>query len=621
MSAQVALLIPLFPFLAFLLLIFGRRFWGKKVAAGIGIIATFASLIVTLPILWGSLIKGQTITWNIPWFHLGEKAVLLSVRLEPINVLMLAIVSSVSFLVHLYSYGYMKDDERFNVFYAYLTLFTFSMLGLVMSSNLLQIYFFWELVGVCSFLLVGFWYFKTEAKAAARKAFVVTRIGDVGFFIAIVLLYWHVGSFEVMDVKAAVLGGKLAPGMITLTAILIFIGAVGKSGQFPLHTWLPDAMEGPTPVSALIHAATMVAAGVYLVADLFFLFHASRQAMDVVAYIGGFTAIFAATIGVAQNDIKRVLAYSTVSQLGYMMLALGSSGYAAGMFHLMTHAFFKALLFLCAGAVIVSLHHEQDLRKMGGLWKTHRWLGYSFLVGCLAISGIPPFSGFFSKDEILESAYIDGRIGLFIVGVIAVFFTAFYMFRLFFMVFAGEERGGQKREAVPRVMMVPIVILAVLSIISGFFNIPGDRLAHWLTRTGNFSISLEHAPLWISVVAVIVAAAGIFLAYAMYAGERISPERAASAVPWAYRAVYRKYYIDEIYRIVIVWPLKGLGWFLTGLDRFIIGGLVYLIAWIAQAVGRIGSRLQNGQAQTYVLISLIGFVILIVGLTAGRLFP
>lgn len=621
MSAQVALLIPLFPFLAFLLLIFGRRFWGEKAAAGIGIIATFASFAVTLPVLWGSLGKGQTITWSIPWFHLGEKAVFLSMRLEPVNVLMLVIVSGVSFLVHLYSYGYMRKDERFTVFYAYLTLFTFSMLGLVMSANLLQIYFFWELVGVCSFLLVGFWYFKPEAKEAARKAFVVTRIGDVGLFIAIALLYWHVGSFEVMDVKAAVLNGKLTPGIITLTAILIFVGAVGKSGQFPLHTWLPDAMEGPTPVSALIHAATMVAAGVYLVADLFFLFTASHQAMNVVAYVGGFTAIFAATIGVAQNDIKRVLAYSTVSQLGYMMLALGSTGYVAGMFHLMTHAFFKSLLFLCAGAVIVSLHHEQDLRKMGGLWKTHRWLGYSFLIGCLAISGIPPFSGFFSKDEILESAYADGRTGLFIVGVLAAFFTAFYMFRLFFMVFAGQARGEKNREPVPRVMMVPILILAFMSIISGFFNTPGDRLAHWLTRTGTATISLEHAPVWISAVAIVVAAAGIFLAYAMYASERISPERVAKSVPWAYQVVYRKYYLDELYRAVLVWPLKGLGWILTGFDRFLIGGLVYLSAWIAQLVGRIGSRLQNGQAQTYVLISLIGFVILIVGLTAGRLFP
>ncbi|SEM79520.1 NADH-quinone oxidoreductase subunit L [Lihuaxuella thermophila] len=613
--------IPLFPLIAFLLLTAGRKVWSKGISALIGIIATAFSFLLSLPVLWESLAGGKTIVWKIPWFHINQQVIQFGIEAGPLNVLMLTIVSGVSFLVHLYSWGYMRKDQRINTFYAYLTLFTFSMLGLVISSNLLEIYIFWELVGVCSFLLVGFWYFKPEAKAAAKKAFIVTRIGDIGLFIAVSLLFWQVGSFELSDLKAAVANGQIEPAMITWIAILVFIGAVGKSGQFPLHTWLPDAMEGPTPVSALIHAATMVAAGVFLVANLFFLFEASETAMSVVAYTGGFTAIFAASIGLAQNDIKRVLAYSTVSQIGYMMLALGSAGYVAGVFHLMTHAFFKALLFLAAGAVIVSLHHEQDIRKMGGLWKQHRWLGIWFLTGCLAIAGIPPFSGFFSKDEILMSVYADGRQGLFSVAVIAAFFTAFYMFRLFFMVFSGSYRGEQKIEGIPRVMMIPIIVLAVLSTVAGFANTPGRLLEHWLvTGSGVASDSLHHAPGWIPVLAIAVSLLGIGLAYVMYGRKRLAPEAVVKAVPWVYQLVYRKYYIDELYQMIIVLPLKAFGWFLHGWDRFIVGGLVHLSAWFVSFLGSVGSRIQNGQAQTYALVSLIGLILLIVGLTAGRLF-
>ncbi|TCS95606.1 NADH-quinone oxidoreductase subunit L [Hazenella coriacea] len=618
---MIALYIPLFPLLAFLLLIVGRKVWKKSIAASIGMGATGIAFFCSLPVLWESIQQIKPITWKMHWFQMGLYDIQLSFELGALQVLMLVIVSGVSFLVQIYSWGYMKEDERLPAFYAYLSLFTFSMLGLVISANLLQIYIFWELVGVCSFLLVGFWYFKPEAKAAAKKAFIVTRIGDLGLFIAIGLLFAHVGSFELSDLKMAVSMGELEAGLITLTAILIFIGAMGKSGQFPLHTWLPDAMEGPTPVSALIHAATMVAAGVYLVANLFFLFQASETAMTVVAYVGGFTAIFAATIGVAQNDIKRVLAYSTVSQLGYMMLALGSAGYVAGVFHLMTHSFFKALLFLGAGAVIMSLHHVQDLRKMGGLWKTHRWLGIWFLVGCLSIAGIPPFSGFFSKDEILLSTYADGRIGLFIVGLTAAFFTAFYMFRLFFMVFTGESRSEQQPTKASGWMMVPIVILGLFSIGAGFVQTPTPWLSDWLTQSsGVTSISLTSAPSWIPVVAVVVALLGISLAYYMYVKKPSAPATLAGKLPWAYQLVHRKYYIDECYEVMFVYSLKGLGWFLYGWDRFIVGGLVHLSASLVSWIGQLGSRLQNGQVQTYALISLIGFVLLLVGLTAGRLF-
>ncbi len=617
MEANMALLIPLFPFIAFLLLLSGRGFIQRKIAAATGVTATFLSLLLSVYV-W---LSGETVTWNIPWLNLGDVVVSFSIHLGSLQILMLLIISIVSFLVHLYSYGYMERDDRIRVFYAYLALFTFSMFGLVMAANLLWIYIFWELVGVCSFLLIGFWYFKPEAREAAHKAFVVTRIGDVGFFIAILLVFWHVGSFEVSDLKTAVVSGQMSPGLITLLAILIFIGAVGKSGQFPLHTWLPDAMEGPTPVSALIHAATMVAAGVYLVANLFFLFQASPPAMDVVAYIGGFTAIFAATIGLMQHDVKRVLAYSTVSQLGFMMLALGSAGYVAGVFHLFTHAFFKALLFLGAGAVIVLLAHEQDLRKMGGLWKTHRQLGVWFLAGCLSIAGIPPFSGFFSKDEILFSVYQDGRTGLFVTGLIASFFTALYMFRLFFLVFAGEPRGPKADRPVPAVMMIPVAVLGILSIGSGWVGLlPGGGFENWLAA-GNESVSdAASVPVWLAVVTVAVSLAGIGLAWLFYGNGKFSACQAAQTVPWLHRLVLNKYYVDELYQYLFVWTIKGIGWFFFFFDRFVIGGIVRFVSWVVQWIGRLGSRIQNGQAQTYVLVSVIGFVLLMVGMTAGRLF-
>jgi NADH-quinone oxidoreductase subunit L len=617
MEANMALLIPLFPFIAFLLLLSGRGFIQRKIAAATGVTATFLSLLLSVYV-W---LSGETVTWNIPWLNLGDVVVSFSIHLGSLQILMLLIISIVSFLVHLYSYGYMERDDRIRVFYAYLALFTFSMFGLVMAANLLWIYIFWELVGVCSFLLIGFWYFKPEAREAAHKAFVVTRIGDVGFFIAILLVFWHVGSFEVSDLKTAVVSGQMSPGLITLLAILIFIGAVGKSGQFPLHTWLPDAMEGPTPVSALIHAATMVAAGVYLVANLFFLFQASPPAMDVVAYIGGFTAIFAATIGLMQHDVKRVLAYSTVSQLGFMMLALGSAGYVAGVFHLFTHAFFKALLFLGAGAVIVLLAHEQDLRKMGGLWKTHRQLGVWFLAGCLSIAGIPPFSGFFSKDEILFSVYQDGRTGLFVTGLIASFFTALYMFRLFFLVFAGEPRGPKADRPVSAVMMIPVAVLGILSIGSGWVGLlPGGGFENWLAA-GNGSVSdAASVPVWLAVVTVAVSLAGIGLAWLFYGNGKFSACQAAQTVPWLHRLVLNKYYVDELYQYLFVWTIKGIGWFLSGWDRFVIGGIVRFVSWVVQWIGRLGSKIQNGQAQTYVLVSVIGFVLLMVGMTAGRLF-
>ena len=477
-----AWIVPLFPLLSFLVLIlFGRRF--KESSFKIAIFLTLLSSIFSILVLFERF-TAPTYKSEALWLAIGEVQLTVGFEVNQLNALMLVIVSLVSFLVHTYSAGYMKGDDRFSVYYAYLGLFTFAMLGLVLSPNLLQTYIFWELVGVGSFLLIGFYFYKEEAKQAAKKAFIMTRIGDVGLLIGMILLFWQVGSFEYDDIFQAVSDGVLSQGMITLTAILIFIGAVGKSGQFPLHTWLPDAMEGPTPVSALIHAATMVAAGVYLVATVFPLFEASEAALMTVAIVGAITAIFAATIALVQTDIKRVLAYSTISQLGYMMLALGSAGYVAGVFHLTTHAFFKALLFLAAGSVIHAVH-TQDIEKMGGLWKKLPKTGLLFLIGTMAISGVPLLSGFFSKDEILIATWKAGHPVLFTLAVITAFLTAFYMFRLFFMVFMGKSRGEQNEvHESPTIMTLPMTVLAFLAILAGYINTPwfGTFLGDWLTE-------------------------------------------------------------------------------------------------------------------------------------------
>ncbi|MGE5701800.1 MAG: NADH-quinone oxidoreductase subunit L [Clostridia bacterium] len=624
---QYAWLVPLFPLVAFILIVsFGKQL--REGAAYVGILAVGASFVLALMTFWARFQEGAVdVKFPIEWLQMGDIVVRMGFEVNQLNAMMLVIVTFVSLLVQIYSRGYMKGDERFPVFYQYLSLFTFSMLGLVISPNLLQVYIFWELVGVCSFLLVGYYYFIPEAKAAAKKAFIVTRIGDVGLFIGIALLFWWTGSFEYTEIFNAVSLGKLEPWMITLAAILIFVGAVGKSGQFPLHTWLPDAMEGPTPVSALIHAATMVAAGVYLVAAAYPLFIASETALTVVAYVGGFTAIFAASIGLTQRDIKRVLAYSTVSQLGYMMLALGvagAAGYVAGTFHLMTHAFFKALLFLGAGSVIHAVH-TQDIFEMGGLWKKMKVTAWVFLIGCLAIAGIPPFAGFWSKEAILGAVYSAHRYDLLALALIAAFFTAFYMFRLFFLTFAGKSnvKEGVHVHESPATMTLPMILLSVLAIVAGLINTPfAPVLQEWMMNgaTGEAIIAVfgaeeGHAALWVQIVAILVSLLGIWLAYLMYAKRSVSRDSVPFAMPWAYQMSYRKYYIDEIYHFVFVRPLAGIGYVLDAFDRYVIDGLVNLTAKITQGIGALHARIQSGQMQTYGLIVLVGILLLLVGFT------
>ncbi|AYA78149.1 NADH-quinone oxidoreductase subunit L [Bacillus sp. Y1] len=608
-----AWIIPLFPLLSFLfLLLFGKKL--KENSAYVGILLVGVSFVYSLIVIFERFTQ-PTYKAELTWLSIGDVQLTAGFEVNQLNALMLVIVSLVSLLVHTYSKGYMHDDERFHVFYAYLGLFTFAMLGLVLSPNLLQTYIFWELVGVGSFLLIGFYFYKEDAKKAAKKAFIMTRIGDVGLFIGMILLFWQVGSFEYDEIFAAVEEGTISAGMITLTAILIFIGAVGKSGQFPLHTWLPDAMEGPTPVSALIHAATMVAAGVYLVAALFPLFTASETALMTVAVVGAITAIFAASIGLVQTDIKRVLAYSTVSQLGYMMLALGSAGYVAGVFHLMTHAFFKALLFLAAGSVIHAVH-TQNIEEMGGLWKKLRVTGPLFLVGTLAISGVPLFSGFFSKDEILISAWIHGNTALFWLAVIAAFFTAFYMFRLFFLVFTGEARKEIKNvHESPSVMTIPMVVLGVLAVVAGYVNTPwfGTFLGDWLVE-GNEALGHGHVegPAWIMIVATLVSLAGIFLAYLMYGKKSLSRDWLSSRAPVTYSVLYNKYFIDEFYELTIVNITKFLSLFLRYIEVFIVEGIVSLVTQFVQTFGKTGSRVHNGQVQMYGTVAFVGLAVLFV---------
>ncbi|OIJ21776.1 NADH-quinone oxidoreductase subunit L [Anaerobacillus alkalidiazotrophicus] len=611
---QYAWIIPVFPLLAFVvLLLFGRLL--KEKAAYVGIIAMAASFGASLIVLF-ERIGGEGYQYVVRWITFGEHTITMGYEVTALNAMMLIVVTTVSLLVHLFSKAYMHGDDRFPVFYSYLGLFSFSMLGLVLSPNILQLFIFWELVGLCSFLLVGFWFFKPEAAAAAKKAFLTTRIGDVGLFIGLILTFIYTGSFEYATIFAAIENGLVEQTMVTIIAICIFLGAVGKSAQFPLHVWLPDAMEGPTPVSALIHAATMVAAGVYLVGVMYPVFLASETALTVVAYTGAITAIFAASIALVNTDIKRVLAYSTVSQLGFMILALGTMGYVAGLFHLMTHAFFKALLFLGAGSVIYGMHHRQDIKDMGGLWSKMKITAITFLIGTLAIAGVPPFAGFWSKEVILAAVLYNGDPFLFAIVSITAAMTAFYMFRLFFKVFTGKYRGSDNLEAgehhhepheSPSVMTIPLVALAVLAIFAGFVNTPifGFGLEAFLTEGVNVGYQ-AHGEVWLILYSIVIAAAGIFLAYLIYYKGTISESYFPNLVPGVHKLLLNKYYMDELYAVVFVRPVVILGKVLWGIDRFIIDGIVNMLGYLTKGAGYVISRRHTGQLQTYGLVTVVG---------------
>lgn len=625
--SQLAWLIPVFPLLSFLLLMaFGRG--TRSFGVITGVTGTFISFVLAVLIFIERLGDARDYRWNdFEWLKIGDTVIRFGYEITNLNALMLVVVTVVSLLVNLYSAGYMHDDERISVFFSYISLFTFSMLGLVISPNLLQLYIFWELVGVCSFLLVGFWYHKPEARAAAKKAFIVTRIGDVGLFIGMLLLFWYMPehSLDFSDIHNAFQGTPgIEAGIVTWIAVLIFIGAMGKSGQFPLHTWLPDAMEGPTPISALIHAATMVAAGVYLVARTYEIFLASDTALLIVTVVGAFTALFAATIGTAQNDIKRILAYSTVSQLGYMMMAMGLgtwAAYTAGIFHLFTHAFFKALLFLGAGSVIHAVH-TQNIHEMGGLGRKMKVTAWTFAIGTLALSGIFPLSGFWSKDAILAEAYHNNQ-AVFWVGLVGAFFTAFYMSRLFFLVFTGKSRAsshshGEPHES-PASMTIPLLVLAVLAVVAGFVFIPGVNgwFGGWLAPGHEAHASIEWT---VVILSNLMGILGIGLGWLIYSKGAIRQDLVTSGAPWLYKLLNRKYYIDEIYQAVIVAPLRGLSLVLNVIDDFIIDGIVRLVAAATGGIGQWGRRMQNGQVQTYGLVTILSIVIVVLAFAGRRYF-
>ncbi|HUU50608.1 MAG TPA: NADH-quinone oxidoreductase subunit L [Nitrospinota bacterium] len=563
-----------------------------------------------------------------PWIVSGDFKALVSFLVDPLSALMILVVSGVSFIIHIYSIGYMEGDKGYSRYFAYLNLFTFSMLLLVLANNFLLMYIGWEGVGLCSYLLIGFWYERRSASDAGKKAFIVNRIGDFGFGLGIILIYVTFKDLNYTFVFHS--APKILPyGGFTITAItlLLFLGAIGKSAQIPLYVWLPDAMEGPTPVSALIHAATMVTAGVYMVARTSVLYLMAPLSMNAVMLIGVLTAIYAASIALAQNDIKRVLAYSTISQLGYMFLALGVGAFAAGIFHLMTHAFFKALLFLAAGSVIHSLGGEQDMKKMGGLKKYMPTTYWTFIIAALALAGIFPFAGFFSKDQILWEVFVKRGTLVCGIGIIAAFLTSFYIFRLIFLTFYGESRiAKEKREHIhesPNVILYPLIILAVFSAIAGFVGMPlikganiiGEFLAPvfdlraasiHIPETIHHSLGLE---ILFMVISLLIAVFGIFLAFKFYVKEPALPRRLAERYPALYQLLFNKYYIDEFYDFIIVNPLKNTAlFFWKGFDVFIIDGLVNNIASFIKVQSETYKRLQTGYIRNYALYMVIGCI-------------
>lgn len=652
-------LIPLFPLIGFLINgLFGKKIKNEAVIGGIGTLMIFMSFIVSCGILMQmiGLPPEQRVFEKVifPWIHSGNLKADMAFLVDPLSVVMIMVVTGVGSLIHLYSIGYMHGEEGFYRFFAYLNLFCMSMLLLVLGNNMLVMFIGWEGVGLCSYLLIGYYFHKKSAGDAAKKAFVMNRVGDFGFLIGLFTLFWWFGSnhniwtINFTEIKAA---SHLLPygGVVTVATLCFFLGATGKSAQIPLFTWLPDAMEGPTPVSALIHAATMVTAGVYMIGRMSFVFIKSPDTMMVVAVIGAATAIFAATIGTAQNDIKRVLAYSTVSQLGFMFMAMGVGAFWAGIFHLMTHAFFKACMFLGSGSVIHSMHHAlhhghlnddaQDMRNMGGLRKVMPITFITFFVSTLAISGIFPFSGFFSKDEILWKAFSNpyhGSLNIILwgTGAIAACFTAFYMFRLVFMTFFGECRINPKVKShlheSPLVITIPLMVLGLLATVGGFIGMPKlmgalpNYLEHWLDPV--FELANEfgatyahagehhsHALEWgLMGMSIAIAVVGIMIALTLYVKNTGAPARFTATFPALYRAVYNKWYVDELYDFLFVNPCKAFGQFLwKGFDVIVIDGVVNGVANVVMGFSGIFRYMQSGYIYNYAFSMALGVVVIL----------
>ncbi len=624
--AELFWLIPLIPGGSSLLLIlFGTKLsrrwiaWQAVSAVFLSFLLTLAAFVHLARLPDASPALSKTL---LPWISSGSFSSPISFVFDHLTAVMALVVTGVGLLIHVYSTAYMAEDRSFSRYFAHLNLFTFFMLILVMASGLVLMFVGWEGVGLCSYLLIGFWFDRPAAAKAGMKAFIVNRVGDAAFVIGILFLLVRGGGSGFAAINEAAASGLLPSGLATLVAILLFIGATGKSAQIPLYVWLPDAMEGPTPVSALIHAATMVTAGVYMVCRLSGLYAASIPASTVVAWIGAATALFAATMALVQNDIKKVLAYSTISQIGYMFIGCGVGAYAAGLFHLVTHAFFKSLLFLAAGSVIHSLSGEQDMRRMGGLRKRLPVTFPVFLIGALAISGVPFLSGFFSKDAILTSAFSGGHYVLYGLGLLGAVLTAFYMFRLVYMTFYGKERltqeAGHRVHESPRAMIIPLVFLAAFSVLAGYIGLPmlfggkADLFGRFIE--GSVKTVGHHlaAPTEGALIIAATAAAlmGIALAYVFYRRTPALPGRLASRFPGLYRLLVHKYYIDEIYDAAAVRPLvRGAEKVYARFDLKVIDGALNGSAAAASQAGRGLNFLQSGLVRDYALAFLAGAIL------------
>lgn len=620
---KLSALVPLFPLIGFLI----NAFYGKKISKGLsGIIASLSILVsfILSLLIFFELQESQqkeNIVNMFSWINSGSLQIPFEFLIDPLSSWFLLIITGIGFLIHVYSIGYMHDDEGFARFFTYLNLFVFFMLLLVMGNNYLITFVGWEGVGLCSYLLIGFWYKNTAYNNAAKKAFIMNRIGDLGFLLGIILIFVTFGSItytEVFD-KA----GTTSVSTITAIALLLFIGAMGKSAQLPLYTWLPDAMAGPTPVSALIHAATMVTAGIFMVARSNVFYSISHVASETVAVVGVVTALFAATIGLLQNDIKKILAYSTVSQLGLMFLGLGVGAYSSAVFHVTTHAFFKALLFLGAGSVIHAMGGEQDVRKMGGLKDKIKITFITMLIGTIAISGVPPFSGFFSKDEILAHTYEHNKI-LWLLGMIASMLTAFYMFRLLFLTFYGSFRGTHEQEhhlhESPKSMTVPLMILAALSVMGGLLGLPEFwGTTNWfhhhlepIIKRPN-PATLHHETEWMLMgLAVAAALAVIYFTYLLFIKNGVLPvEKEEKLKPWQ-KVIYNKYYVDEIYDALFRKPIDFLsGAFHKFLDIQLIDGIVNGVGSSVKTLGSGIRLIQAGNIGFYLVSMVLGFALVI----------
>ncbi|RTL58999.1 MAG: NADH-quinone oxidoreductase subunit L [Sphingobacteriales bacterium] len=618
-------LVPLFPLIGFLINGLGRNFLSKTLVSFIACGALLASFVVSVYFFISVKEGNHELVKLFDFISVGKLSIPFEFQIDALSSLFLLIITGVGFLIHLYSTAYMHEESNAHYarYFAYLNLFVFSMLLLVLGGNYVIMFIGWEGVGLCSYLLIGYWFKNTDYNNAAKKAFIMNRIGDLGFLLAVFWIIQQFGSVSFGEVFANAESKSTA--VLTGITLLLFIGATGKSAQIPLYTWLPDAMAGPTPVSALIHAATMVTAGIYMIARSNILYTLAPTTQSVVAVIGLATAIFAATIAIKQNDIKKVLAYSTVSQLGYMFLGLGVGAYTGAVFHVMTHAFFKALLFLGAGSVIHAMHHEQDIRNMGGLRKKLPITHLTFLLGCIAIAGIPPFSGFFSKDEILAAAYEASPV-YWIVGVAGAMMTAFYMFRLYATTFLGNFRGTKEQEhhlhESPWAMTVPLIVLAILAVIGGFVGIPkvfaenAHSLEHFLSpiftqseelvkKDHALSHSTEYMLMGVSVALALIAI--------LYAVNRYSKKPELQDAEGFGKVLANKWYVDEIYDAIISKPLKAISIFFNNvIEKSGIDGFVNGIGEGVQYASRQLRLLQSGQVGSYILLMVLGMIILMV---------